>query len=97
MPNLLIRICDALFCVLLLRRAILVEVVELAAGEHVVVGPLAVCLGRALRAESPKSRIQTKFDVKICTVLWWYIHNNRHGRPARKTEAFKPRSSALHL
>ena len=43
MPNLLIRICDALFCVLLLRRAILVEVVELAAGEHVAVGPLAVC------------------------------------------------------
>jgi len=30
-PNILIRICDALFCALLLRRAKLVEVVELAA------------------------------------------------------------------
>ena len=30
MPNILIRICDALFCALLLRRAELVEVVELA-------------------------------------------------------------------
>ena len=31
MPNILVRICDALFCALLLRRAKLVEVVELAA------------------------------------------------------------------
>ncbi len=64
MRNLLIRICDALLCVLLLRRAILVEVVELAAGEHVVVGPLAVCFlttsGRALRAESPKPGLRMK-------------------------------------
>ena len=41
MPNILIRICDALFCALLLRRAELVEVVELAAGEYLA-APLAV-------------------------------------------------------
>ena len=43
MPNLLIRICDALFCVLLLCSAILAEGVEVSAGEQVAVGPLAVC------------------------------------------------------
>jgi hypothetical protein len=45
----LIRIRGAPLLALLLRRAVLVEVVELAAGEYSVVGPLAVCfLGGSL-------------------------------------------------
>ena len=50
MPNLLIRICDALFCVLLLCSAILAEGVEVSAGEQVAVGPLTVCFSKKIKS-----------------------------------------------
>ena len=53
MRNLLIRICDALFCVLLLCSAILAEGVEVSAGEQVAVNFRQSTESRVSKVQDP--------------------------------------------